>query len=104
MNRNRMSFKDALDHADALDLPDGAALAMAEEFSGVDACDGIDSIDDLPGGLSWLTSGAPPPPTEKVKPIPCKFCPRRFDSDESLQKHITAKRRNKCIRHGLAKR
>lgn len=94
MSRQRMSFKDALDHADSLDLPDGAALAMAKEFSGVDACDGVAEI----AGAQQAE------PLYKVKPIGCKYCPRRFDSGDALQKHITAKRRNKCIRHGLEPR
>lgn len=92
MNRNRMSFKDALDHADALDLPDGAALAMAEEFSGTDIADGCAEIAEQ-------QAQAP-----KHKPIKCKFCPRNFVDGEALQQHLTQKRRNKCIRHGLAKR
>lgn len=92
MNRHRMSFKEALDHADELDLPDGAAMAMAEEFSGTDACDGVAEIAEQ-------QAQAP-----KHKPIKCNYCPRRFPDGDALQQHLTQKRRNKCIRHGVEKK
>lgn len=43
-------------------------------------------------------------PLYKVKPFGCKYCPRRFDTVDALESHVVQKRRNKCIRHGLAKR
>lgn len=95
MPRHGMSFKEALGHADELDLPDGAALAMAEDLSGVDACDGLVEI------ASQQQAQREEP---KHKPIKCNYCPRRFTDGEALQQHLTQKRRNKCIRHGLAKR
>ena len=40
----KMSFKDACDIADAMDLPDGAYWAIAHEMAGLEYGDGFDDF------------------------------------------------------------
>lgn len=41
-----MSFTDAMDLAEAMDLPDGAFWAMSHELAGLDYGDGFDEFDE----------------------------------------------------------
>mgnify|MGYP000896332263 CR=1 FL=1 len=46
VQRERPSFREAMEMADAMDLPDGAYWAMAHDLAGLEYGDGFDQLVD----------------------------------------------------------
>jgi hypothetical protein len=90
VSRARPSYREALDFADGLDLPDGAAMAMAEELSGGDI---TDLIEDYAPARDRRR------PAPAVKLVFCPICHRKFRMQAHLDQHYRAKRAARDERH-----
>lgn len=86
MSGNRMTFRDAMELADAMDLPDGAFWAMSHELAGLEYGDGFDEL---------MAGEVDRPDEEKRFSCQVEGCGKRFATK-------AAKRAHRRDRHGAA--